>query len=807
MTSHQNQRGAVVRRAGMLLAGLIFLPSIASGEAFVDDEVDEIIESARAEADRAAAIYFDELTRSGMNWMVLLGVPDPRVREEVAATASSLFDAARAAERAVQNAILELEAHPDFAGSRDLRRKRQALAHAERDRRGPFLVGAGAFWHGQLGFGPGDDQRVRRMQLAAETLETMLPRLEGALRDQAVLHAGFALLELDYVDAADAHFREVRDREAAGALHRFVASLGVVRAEAHRRQPGEAVRMLEELADRAEPLGRFGELLLADQHAQLARRAADRAAGRSAERWNERAFNRYLSIIDRASEEDAAAVRQLVFARIRQQIDPGADVTAMPALVVIAQADALGRDETRLDDAAELFENVLARDELAEAETILALRGLARVKRLQEDLLEASRAHFRVARDFPRAREAEDSVQRAATLAAQAYRNREHEAAGEALRDTLALMFERYGHLDSVNSWRMFAGRLNRAEGRFAEALEQIGPVMNADEPSTVIDALSLRLSTKREALRRAIDSGEAREWRERTTGAEPALRQALDRLEQSARTEEEVRSVEQRRVQLEVLLAEVALSRGEYQRALDRVDEIDEDHDAVSSDLRAEILQTRINAYQGLGERRLARETLTQFLDAAPERMGEVLIPMMKGADSEVRRLLDRGQEHEAKRLAARELLPLAEQYEAWLERHSAPAPIEMRQRVADAYRFAGEYDRARSRYAELRRERPDAAPVLIGLAESIYHTADPGDLETLGEAMQLYRRLTATGRTVGEQIYWLAQLRSLEILDRIQRNTRQIGPQIERLRMEDEDLGGPRFRPHFDELERKHT
>ncbi|TVQ53825.1 MAG: hypothetical protein EA377_07145 [Phycisphaerales bacterium] len=806
MMTPRHQQKSVALLAGILLAGWIVLPLIASGDALVDDDVDGIIESAKAEADRAAAIYFDELTRNGMNWMVLLGVPDPRVREEVAATALSLFEAAQAAERAVQNAILDLEAHPDFAGSRDLRRKRQELAHAERDRRVPFLIGAGAFWHGQLGFESGDDQRKRRMQLAAETLETMLPRMEGNLRDQAALHAGFALHELEYADAADTYFREVRDREGASALHRFVASLGVVRVEAHRRQPGEAVRMLDDLTARAEPLGRFGELLLADQHAQLARRAADRASGRSAERWNERAFSRYLEIIDRASEEDAAAVRQLIFTRIRRLIDPGVDVSAMPALVVIAQADALGREDATLDEAAELFESALARDDLAEAEAVLALRGLARVKQSLDEVLEASRAHFRVARDFPRAREAEDSVQRAATLAAQAYRNRERHAA-DALRETLALMFERYEHLRAANSWRLFAGRLDRAEGRYAEALEQIEPVMNDDDPSRVIDALSLRLGIKRDALRRAHDSGEARVWRERTAKAEAELRQAFDRLAQSAPTEEEMRSVEQLRVQLEILLAEIALSRGEYQRALDRVDGIDEEDEAMTSDLLAEILQSRINAYQGLGERSRARETLTQFLDAAPERVGDVLVPMVEGAESEVRRLLERGQENEAQRLASRELLPLAEQYEAWLERQAEPAPIASRQRIADAYRFAGEYDQAQSRYAELRQERPNAAPVLIGLAECLYHTADSDDVETLGEAMQLYRRLTASGRTVGEQIYWLAQLRSLQILDRIQRNTQQIGPQIERLRMEDEDLGGPRFRPHFDELERKHN
>ncbi len=805
--SDRRQHEAFTRPAGAILACLIAIVLAASGVAFAEDEVDELIESATALADRAAALYFEDLSRNGTNWMVLLGVPDTQVREEVAGIASSLFEAAQTAERAVQNAILDLEAHPDFAGSRDLRRRRQELVHAERDRRVPFLVGSSAFWQGQLGYGEGDEQRRRRMQLAAETLETMLPRLEGSLRDQGLLHAGFALHELEYHDAAEGHFREVRDRAGAGRLHRFVAALGIVQVHAHRRSPGDAARMLEDLEDRAVSLGRYGELLLADQHALLSRRAADRASGRSAERWNERAFSRYLNIIDRASKEEVGAVRQLIFARIRRLIDPESDVTTMPPLVVIAQADALGRVEATLGEAAGLFESALARAELGEAESVLALRGLARVKQSQGNLLEASRAYLRVARDFPRDREAEDSMQRAAALAAQAHRDGEA-GAGEALGETLTVMFDRYEHLRPVNRWRLFAGRLARAEGQYSDALDLIGPVMNDDDPGTVIDALSLRLSIKRDALRRSTDSGEARSWRERIARAEPALRRAFDRMvQQWELTDAEKQSIEHLRMRVEILQAEVALSREEFQRALDRVAAIDEDDDGISSALLAEVLQVRINAFQGLGERSRAREALTRFLEAAPERVAEVLVPMKESAELDVRRLLESGQEDEAQRLAARELLPLAEQFESWLEQRSGEAPLAARQRIADAYRLAGEYDRARSRYAALREEQPNAAPVLIGLAECLYHTADSDDFDMLGEAMQLYRRLTASGRSVGEQIYWLAQLRSLQILDRTQRNTRQIGPQIERLRTEDEDLGGPRFRPHFDDLERRHS
>ena len=52
----------------------------------------------------------------------------------------------------------------------------------------------------------------------------------------------------------------------------------------------------------------------------------------------------------------------------------------------------------------------------------------------------------------------------------------------------------------------------------------------------------------------------------------------------------------------------------------------------------------------------------------------------------------------------------------------------------------------------------------------------------------------------------FWLAELRTLQILDRTGRNLSKIAPRIERLRLEDKSLGGPRTRRGFDALQNKH-
>jgi hypothetical protein len=79
-------------------------------------------------------------------------------------------------------------------------------------------------------------------------------------------------------------------------------------------------------------------------------------------------------------------------------------------------------------------------------------------------------------------------------------------------------------------------------------------------------------------------------------------------------------------------------------------------------------------------------------------------------------------------------------------------------------------------------------------------------GDEASLAAAMPAFKRIAALGSQDGGEAYWLAQLRQLQILDRVGRNTAKIGPQIERLRQDDPLMGGERFRRQFDALQARH-
>src|SRR5262249_26042835 len=139
--------------------------------------------------------------------------------------------------------------------------------------------------------------------------------------------------------------------------------------------------------------------------------------------------------------------------------------------------------------------------------------------------------------------------------------------------------------------------------------------------------------------------------------------------------------------------------------------------------------------------------------------------------------------------------------------QRKSSSMPVEqpaVARRLADAHRLSGDYAPALAIYERLLGAQPDVTSFVLGRAECLYRL---GGEERLAEAMTAYKRLAAAGAAAGVDTFWLAQLRMLQILDAINRNTAQIGPRIERLRQQDPTFGGDRFRRGFDVLRQKYA
>jgi hypothetical protein len=179
----------------------------------------------------------------------------------------------------------------------------------------------------------------------------------------------------------------------------------------------------------------------------------------------------------------------------------------------------------------------------------------------------------------------------------------------------------------------------------------------------------------------------------------------------------------------------------------------------------------------------------------------------MLDALQGDVMSLLDQSRDEQALALAERTLLPVATRLDALLNDPATPLAAEqtaaLGRPIADAYRLSGACDAAQRWYARLLKSKPDALEPLLGQAECLFVE---GGEQALAAAMLTYRRLAAAGPSVHHEAYWLSNLRMLEILDRTGRNTQQIKPRIERLRQQDQTLGGERYRRGFEALRLKY-
>jgi hypothetical protein len=124
------------------------------------------------------------------------------------------------------------------------------------------------------------------------------------------------------------------------------------------------------------------------------------------------------------------------------------------------------------------------------------------------------------------------------------------------------------------------------------------------------------------------------------------------------------------------------------------------------------------------------------------------------------------------------------------------APATPDRDDVVSCALLLAGRPDAAlpvARRALAARGEREDT---LLALAECLQ--AVGGDQASLAEAMRHFTRLSQACAE-GSAAWWIAELRRLQILERVRRNVEVIGPRIARLEAAHPDLGSPALRAEF--------
>ncbi len=676
---------------------------------------------------------------------------------------------------------LEARLRAGDGGERE-RRRRTDLVN-ERDGRLVLLRGLRRYLNAAFVMGRDAPGRARLYEDAVRDLNEAARRFDGAAGRAAQLRAGHALAELGRFDEAETRFRTIATDPDAPARDVLAARLGGVRNRVIRGGPGAGLTAIASVRDRyRRDAGAAILLLLADtEHRLLA------ASGLPATEC----IAPYVALLSEPDDTTRDALRGVATTRILEAVPPDAPTDALPAIVRILEAERMARDPVRRGAALAILRELLGDRQMKASDRAAALQTLGDVAQMAGGLEEAADAWERLAREFSTRPRAIPAIQDAARLRLRLYRDDPTPARRDAAASVLLRLVRQFPLMPNVDAWRLTAGDFFAAIGdsRAAiEALEGLDPASPEWTASLPVIANLMQRET------RALPAGFERERDQRLLLA--WVRAALRRLDE--RPPDDAAAIA--RAQLLIVRAETHLDLDEDRSAAEALALIDEPGPPLPAEW---IGRRRRAAYRTLvlADRfEDANETLRRLLNEAPGE-GVTVIGDLVG---DLGTALNDPTTSAARADALAEALdPLVRLLEERLPPTSADESIvAIRLRIGDACLAARSFDRARRSYEAVLSVRPNLASALLGRAECQWAL----DIE-LDDAMRTYRRLANATSDVRGEIFWRSQLRMLEILDRLKRNVDQIAPRINRLQKLDPTLGGPAFRPRFEQLRRTHA
>ncbi len=758
-------------------------------------------------ADQATDLFFDLMPADGAHLTGIFGILSRQQDKRIRNAAQEIYECATQAERIVAQAILDLESAPDFINNPQLQHKQRTLAERERDRRIPFLRGIGALFIAEFNATDAERQRqhyetaVRMLRMVAEELDEPVARL-------AQLYAGLALARLGQFDDAEAIFTTIARDPAASPTDIFIARMGGVINRTMRGGATSGLNALQSIIPHY--IGRehiFHRFIIADHQFLLRKQLAQQSQGEQRNRLLTEAFNSYTDLLSTDLGVPRETVRQIVMMKLT---DAAAlndlPVDELPAIVSVARAEVLSHQPHTREQAIVLLERALAADELGELEQATALFVLGRALYEHRQLHFAAKRFIELAERYPADSNAERAIEMGVSIAAELHRSDPTDVeAAIALQQGLHILLNRYPNLPTIDRWRYAAGRFAMQQGRFSEAIaffQQVTPAAAEWLDAHFMQAAAARGSAQKAAL---LDDAQKQQdrWRELLAvidRVEPVLAQGVANITDDQRR----RSVRYYLGFLKVFRAEALIGLLQHVQALRVLENIEQDRD-LETEVLAEALKLRIASYQAMRQPEKAITEINHFAQTSPEQVGAVIGPMLASLQRDIEALLEQGRDDQAAVQGRRTLLPVAKILEQWLHSQAADDAERMHfgRRIADAYRLGGECEQALAWYSALLQDMPNAAELLLGRAECLFAL---GGQQRLADAMEIYKRLAAAGPAVDPNRYWLAQLRMVQILDRVNRNTNQIAPRIERLRQQDERFGGERYRRGFVELLHKY-
>ena len=730
------------------------------GQAISNEDYDRFTRAQWA-GDQAEDLLSTGLSLDRLGLQVLYGYPTAAERELAEARISAGLAAVARAEEAVEQAIRDLEGIPASKRTTVQRGMLLQLRERERDLRLPLLRGIGLVHRAECC--EAGDARRRTMAEAATALFELDEQLDGLSSVRAGWLRGLALARTDRVDEAATAFQVAATHEDAGPDEVLAARLGSVVNRAHVHGADHGIRSAQLLLRRYEEPEQLREHLLVTDHIGSLHAQLDDPSS-AARAWND------MQPLLVKSGVDSATARALIDERIRRL--PVHDPIANGSVdVMLAHLDRSNIEPERL---IERLRTTLSADDIDDDHRARAMAALGATLVRANKPIDASRVLVELATTMPRRREAGPAIDAAARLALEAALARPEDVAARALAiEAIDVMLTKFPYRPGIDAWRMAAGRLATEEGRWTRALNVYDAVGSdaAEAQSSIRESATVLLLAHRDPT-----------WDAGALDVVAALRS------RRGRGDDETRAF------IDLVLIEVLLDRDRSSEAAEVIAEVDVA--TLSSSQRGMLDTFRLRASESdAGE-------IARAAEAVADRGGAdggaaIALALGQALDSIDAVAAQTGRQPDEDELRA-ELEPVAEALRRWLEdlRSDDVASWLL---VARTYRRSGRYDDALAIADSMVVRSPDDGDVLFERAENLWWL---GGEDRLTQAMLIYRRLGRADRSSASRRWWWSQLRMLEILASLERNTEQIAPRIRQLRNDDPTLGGADIRQGFDSL-----
>lgn len=756
---------------------------------------------ARWLTDQAWDLVFELPALDGVLLSAIYGVPSPvqhQLARRISREGNELTDEA---ELAIEQAIIDFEAQPGYTDDPALQAARRRLDRDERRRRIPLLRGVTAYLHARFNVSDAAE-RGELCRIALDRLSPLADELDGFIGMQATLFAALAAMELRQTDEARAWFERAADAPTAAPVDAFGARMGLNMVLAAEGNDRDALQQLSELEKQYNsPRDLVFRLLITDRRFLLRVQQARRGSSANRMRDMADAYRTYTNLLRKDLGVSKETVRQIVYARLATAGGADTPLDQLPAIVTIARAEGLRGAGGDADQIISMLEGVLDRRDAENEDRAEALYGLGVTHYANGDARLAGDRFTALCRQYSTHPRAERSIKLAVTIAAEQARDHPRdESARDALAATLTLAVERYPTLPEIEQWRYLSGRIALADGNLELAqsrFEAIPP--DADE---WLDAQLMLGGVMRDRVWSATESQARSDQLRALTGK---MGDMITRIDQHVRVGDaatDANKAANHQARLAIIAAEAWIELSNPDEAVRMIELIRSD-DALNAATTAEVLRTRILAYQAARRPDEASRALTQFLETSPD-----LAAVTEMIEQPLRELRAARRGSQQAAAVQAQLVQLTEPIDRWLTKSGGAGgdPYRLRLALAESRRECEQHQSALRLYDLILAERADSLEALFGRAECLFGlTASSPNDEQLADAMRAYKRISAARTSAGDAYYWRSELRMLEILDRLGRNTHRIGPRIQRLRQRDASLGG--YRRQFEQLAERHS